>query len=85
MTAIELIIQERTEQIEKHNRSLHYDKMNNSTGQLPSAVVALIENDSDKFSKTWDKDICNHMISKPYKERLVIAAALLISEIERIS
>jgi len=85
MASIDLITTERNEQIEKHGRTLKYDKMNNSTGQLAMAAVALIENDGDKFSQTWDKAICEKMINKSYQERLVIAGALIAAELDRIS
>jgi hypothetical protein len=91
MTGIELIAKERQEQIKKHGRTVDVDVQYNSTptkynGMMPLIMGATRLLDSAfKWSPDyWNQDIFEHMISKNYKERLVIAAALIAAEIDRI-
>ncbi len=87
-SGIELIAQERKEQIEKHGRSIEKDVLQNKCGELAKGAIALIcdhgEGDISKLPFHWSDEICRHMINKPYKERLVIAGALIAAEIDRI-
>lgn len=91
-TGIELIAQERAEQIEKHGRTVEYDAENNQHGQILNAVVELILNEEKMSSGDvfyfmppgWDGRIFMHMLSKPIVDRLVIAGALIAAEIDRI-
>lgn len=97
MTGIELISQERQEQLTKHYRTVEQDKIENNEYQLIDAVAALIIPVPDDMKQAyidafkdeapigWNKEIWLNMISKPYKERLVIAAALTAAEIDRVS
>jgi len=92
MTGIELVAQERKEQIEKHGRTIELDKKFNYKFQLTDAVLSLtqpaIEFDdleANRCPDDWEHTIWNKMLNKPYKERLIIAAALLCAEIDRIS
>ena len=84
-TGIELIAIERQEQIEKHNRSIEYDVDQNNNYELRRGAVALLEDDKTKFSGFWNSKICEKMINKSYKERLIIAGALIAAEIDRIN
>jgi hypothetical protein len=101
-TGIELISEERQEQIEKHSRTTEKDVEQNEFGQLGFAAVAMAsEYDANgkqggsEVSRVhhflnwkpmgWDKEIWKKMISKPYKERLVIAGALIAAEIDRLN
>lgn len=90
-TGIELIAQERQEQIEKHGRTVEADVALNSSGQLATAAEMLLAADHEEgidpecFPEGWSRDICNAMLNKPYKERLVIAGALIAAEIDRIA
>lgn len=108
-TGIELIAEERKEQIEKHNRSIEKDIELNGDYQLLNGASLLLhkwpegrppkkgkhpneaEDDSldDVFRMLvpagWDKNIWYKMFDKPYKERLIIAGALIAAEIDRIN
>ena len=87
-TGIELIAAERQEQLEKHKRTLAYDMTVNQNRELTMGAAALIGNDGrgnpDLFPPEWDNDICRKMFGKPYKQRLIIAGALIAAEIDRI-
>lgn len=91
MTGIELIAKERQEQIEKHGRTVEYDEIQNSEGQLSEAAEMLLASeheegiDPQSFPDGWDRDICSHMLSKPYNERLIIAGALIAAELDRLN
>lgn len=101
-TGIELIAEERQEQIEKHGRTVDGDVAQNEFGQLSFAVVALCseydvtgraradeEGRIAHFEKWrpmgWDSEIWMKMIRKPYKDRLIIAGALIAAEIDRLN
>ena len=85
---IELIAQERLEQIEKHSRTIEQDVDLNRNQQLSIAASKLCsyEMDIPDFFEPdgWDSKIWEHMTEKPYKERLIIAGALICAEIDRI-
>ncbi len=87
---IELIADERLEQMEKHGRTIEQDVALNGFSQLSEAASKLSFKDIDDIHgiedppKGWDFDIWNKMINKPYKERLIIAGALIAAEIDRI-
>jgi len=93
MTGIEHIIQERKEQVEKHGRTLQDDIKNNDKYQLSFGAARLTALDPYRFRvkgsalgvpEGWDLKLWDKMLSKPYKERLRIAGALLAAEIDRI-
>jgi len=90
-TGIELITEERLEQIEKHGRSISEDVMNNSEFQLLQAANALtyFEFSSEVATNAyrpygWNLEIWRRMCNKKYKERLIIAGALIAAEIDRL-
>lgn len=96
-TGIELITQEREEQVTKHGRTMVGDEKANNHFQLSEAAGLLTylneedvkpNGDEPDFSHCcpveWDETIWNKLMSKPYKERLIIAGALLAAEIDRI-
>lgn len=107
-TGIELIAQERAEQIEKHGRTVEKDAELNSDYQLLDAAVRLLSkhaegrNTLDKndmeapddgmdylfkamIPDGWNEQIWNKMFDRPYKNRLVIAGALIAAEIDRLN
>lgn len=95
-TGIELIAEERKEQIEKHGRTVEKDASENVYLQLSEAasVLALdyphmcLEQDdveTDHCPHGWNSDIWIKMVRKPYKERLIIAGALIAAEIDRLN
>ena len=91
---IELISKEREEQLSKHHIAVIDDAMYNKGYQLSFAAAAL----SCPFPESmglssenqygcpsgWDAKIWCKMIHKPYKDRLVVAGALLAAEIDRL-
>lgn len=96
-TGVELIAEERQEQLNKHGRTIESDVSININGQLMDAVKQLIrgDNERDPLEKAfksrgftpplnWDVNIFGKMIGKPYKERLIIAGALIAAEIDRL-
>ncbi len=101
-TGIELIAEERQEQIEKHGRTIDQDVKENTSvdkyAPLTAAARALlfpVINAGLDFKlnefieatrpKKWDIGIWSKMVKKPYKERLIIAGALIAAEIDRLN
>jgi hypothetical protein len=93
-TGIQLIAQERKEQIEKHGRTIAMDRKNNKKQQLRIGAKFLLTKDdwtlTDKqdayFLKPegWGLEAWFKMFYKDYKSRLIIAGALIAAEIDRI-
>lgn len=85
-TGIELIAEERREQIEKHGFDLKFDLEFNSFAQLVDAAICILRQDrSDKMCPSgWDEDSWNYMINKGEIDRLTIAGALIAAEIDRL-
>lgn len=90
-TAIELVALEREEQITKHGFTHEYTKAHPEYYQDKQLLIAAREMLSTHpgimgFPGSWDNTAMIHkMASKPYKERLIIAAALLCAEIDRVN
>jgi hypothetical protein len=94
-TGIKLIEKERIEQITKHNRSTENDIILNDKHQLSAAAAILCMEDwgcnseediiEDFCPKGWDISIWENMVKKPYKERVIIAGALLAAELDRLT
>lgn len=88
-TGIELIAQERQEQIEKHGITVKNDIEINQNKELARVASALaypyhyVDN-FDDYPEYWDKQAVAKMVQKPYKERLIIAGALIAAEIDRL-
>lgn len=91
MTGIELIAKERQEQIEKHGRTVHKDSIDNYDSQLSLGALMLLSVDYEEgidpasYPEGWDHEICMKMIGKSYKERLIIAGALIAAELDRLN
>lgn len=87
-TGAELIADERNEQLTKHNRTVENDYLNNDENQLAIGAMRLIEGGIMNVCdppKQWDgDDIWPKMVNKSYKERLIIAGALIAAEIDRL-
>jgi hypothetical protein len=88
-TGIELITEEREKQISKHgftgeHHAQHaewYDE-----GQLIEAAHKLsFAIAKDEVPKNWDLEWFQNLCNRPHKERLVIAGALIASEIDRMN
>lgn len=92
VTAIKRIAKERQEQISKHGRTVYHDSKINDQEQLAKAAAYLIEcdeSDEDKLHglycpNGWDLLVWLKMCKKHQIERLIISAALLAAEIDRI-
>lgn len=92
-TGIELIAEERREQIEKHGRTIRKDVELNNMAQLSFAAAILSCPNPEQYQSKennyacpvgWDFNIWNKMRLKSYKERLIIAGALIAAEIDRL-
>lgn len=90
MNGIELIAKERKEQQEKHGISVKNDAQFNSILQfngipaIPIAVIGIIDDSFQHAPAHWDKAFLDKIKKKPYKERLIIAGALIAAEIDRV-
>lgn len=90
-TGIELITQERQDQIEKHGRTVESDSIHNYDLQLSRAAARLCHDDIggywslEKLPKNWSQEIWDKMTNKPYIKRLIIAGALIAAEIDRLN
>lgn len=84
MTGIELISKERSEQIEKHGYSLQMDSVLNTDYQLSYAATALLRFPRGGAPKGWDPIGWVKIAEKPYRERLIIAGALIAAELDRL-
>lgn len=88
-TGVQLITEEREKQISKHGFTgeHHFNHPEwYENGQLIEAShkLSFIMSNSEtpqNWDSEWFKDLCR----RPYKERLIIAGALIGAEIDRIS
>ncbi len=95
-TGAELIARERQDQIEKHGYSLEYDAETHPNYELCWAAASLLCVPDNKpiadidfivttKLKKFNKGVFfKTLFKRSYKERLVIAAALLAAEIDRV-
>ena len=89
-SGIELIAYERQEQIIKYGSVIDEKARENGRYQLAIAASKLLafpaEVPNYQIPPTeWDIDVFKKMIEKPYKERLVIAGALIAAELDRLN
>jgi hypothetical protein len=88
-TGIELIAQERQEQIELHGRTLKQDSKLNKGKQLVIAAIAIAHPKAPVIGycapDNWDEKHFRRMKNKSYKKRLIIAGALIAAELDRIN
>lgn len=89
-TGIELIAAERQEQIEKHCRTVERDVYENGSYQLAICASKLLAYPAETINcgippHGWNIDIFKKMREKPYKERLIIAGALIAAELDRLN
>lgn len=87
-SGIELIAEERQEQLSKHGRTVEKDVQINNESQLIHAAERMLHgrgHESNNFPPVnWNYEIWNNMLDKPKLERLIIAGALIAAEIDRI-
>lgn len=82
---------ERFEQFQDHGRTVEKDVELNTEEQLIEAALLLIFNHSDgihtpivcQAPKGWDQAVWDHILAKPKKEQLIIAATFLAAEYDR--
>lgn len=83
-----LIAKERAEQIYKHGRTVESDSSNNRDHQLSEMALNLcwVNEEEKPLSPPvgWNYDAWFKMLHKPYRERLIIAGALIAAEIDRV-
>jgi hypothetical protein len=90
-SGVALIKEERRQQIEVHGRTIELDALLNTHHQLSDAASKLCDDDvggywhTDTLPVGWDQGIWDKMTNKPYKERLIIAGALIAAEIDRLN
>jgi hypothetical protein len=90
-TGLYAVIKERSEQLLKHGRSIAQDVQFNGDYQLTEAAQKLLIKKNNRCQadmeapKGWNEDVWNKMMQKGYEERSVIAAALIVAEIDRIN
>lgn len=82
-SGIELIAQEREEQIHKHGRTIGHDVLQNKHGQLVKGAECLLAGTTLR-PMGWNEQIYEKMRKKAYKDRLIIAGALIAAEIDRL-
>jgi hypothetical protein len=81
MHAKALIQHERMEQIQKHGYTPERDDRH-TMGQLVKAATFCLT--LNGWPLGWSMEHMNHIAMKPYKERIIIAAAFMQAELERI-
>ena len=88
-SGIELIAVEREEQLSKHQCTVQGDVKFNDKGQLIYAARTLcqlsVSNAKNICPTGWDAYIWIRLLNKPYKERLIIAGALIAAELDRLN
>jgi len=87
-TGIDLISEHREERI-KEGRTIKEDVSVNPRMELRKGAIALIcksdgTGTAEAFPSAWKNDVIMKMIHKSYKDRLVIAGAMIASEIDRL-
>ncbi len=83
-TGIELIAAEREEQIKKHGFTKQHDADTHYEGSIVEVVKAILDNKGAKdFPLGWE-NFAGKIVKKTYKEKLIIAGALLAAEIDRL-
>lgn len=84
-----LVSQERYEQLTKHGYDHVSDHDNYPNGELRDAAIAIAQRDPDlrrkSIPKGWDPNAWIKMCRKTAKERLIISAALMCAEIDRLT
>lgn len=87
-TGIELITNERNEQLEKHGIAITDDVAHNNGNQLAMAAsILLIPSGGEEIPAPpgWNNEHWQKMINKPYKDRVIIAGALCCAELDRLN
>lgn len=83
MAGIELITQERAEQITKHGYDSIHDESNNCSELLYAAIYCITGEEGD-YPLSWDERWKDKVDSKTEIDKLVVAGALIAAEIDRL-
>lgn len=81
---IDLIKEERIEQIEKHGYNPDYDNKHHSDGELLRFAIYLIQSNNDNFPKGFTEDHVLQFFLKSRIKQLTVAGALIAAEIDRL-
>lgn len=90
-TGVELITEEREKQISKHGftgeHHFNHPEWYEDNQLIKAANLLALKNLSYNtwFPKNWDAKWFKNLCDRPYKERLIIAGALIAAEIDRLS
>lgn len=90
-TGIQLIAQERQEQIEKHGYDSDHDARYNDENShrigsdLRYAAMHALWPEGQFYPPKWESWFRDKITQKSYKERLIISGALIAAEIDRIT
>lgn len=82
-TGIQLIADERQEQIEKHGFDVAHD-MYYADNQLLRAAMFCINPETAEWPMGWDNHFRSKIISKSRVEQLTVAGAFLAAHIDRL-
>jgi uncharacterized protein YegP (UPF0339 family) len=83
MNGILMSVKERHEQINKHGFSVQNDKESYSKGQLLAAAMFFLTGNEDLWPIGWDRHSVRRYAKKTKVQRLVVAIALLMAEVDR--
>lgn len=74
---------ERHQHISKHGYTADSDKKNND-GEMVKVAATILLNDKSHYPKWWNIAFIEYVAKKTQIEKLVVAASLIISEIDRL-
>ncbi len=84
-TGIELIAQERKEQIEKHGFSIIEDAKFYNDNELLKAAMFCLNPEFHEWPRGWDIIFRKKILQKSAKERAVVAGAFIAAHIDRLN
>ena len=84
-TAVNLIALERHEQLNRHGYSIEYDAEQNHDGQLLEAAMYCLTGSQAQWPDNFQQCYMLHIFKKDRIEQLVIAAAFIAAEIDRLN
>lgn len=85
-TGIEIIAQERAEQIEKHGRTVQSDVEINVNGELKQVARYLLGiGTNNEYPRNWSQEWKYRFDRKSDQEKLIIAGALIAAELDRLN
>lgn len=90
LSGVELISKERQHQIDKHGFTAEHHALNSekwySKNQLMEASVKIgAPVPYNSAPENWDEEWFKKLCDKPYKDRLIIAGALIAAELDRLN